>query len=157
MDRKDIDGGKSTAFAGKDIYEPAYPPVYGGTVDRDSGSKGKTVLIAEDNDSNYLLLYSVMKQHYTVIRAVNGVETVSLHTRLSPDLILMDIKMPVMDGLEATALIRKRDRSVPIIAVTAHAFAEELRAALEAGCDFVLTKPVDIPRLRELVAELIYG
>ena len=157
MGRKDIDGGEATAFAGKDAYEPAYPPVCGGTDDRASGSKRKTVLIAEDNDSNYLLLYSVMKQHYTVVRAVNGVETVSLHARLSPDLILMDIKMPVMDGLEATALIRKHDRTVPIIAVTAHAFADELQAALEAGCDFVLTKPVDIPRLRELAAVLTCG
>lgn len=114
----------------------------------------RTVLVAEDNDSNYLLIDKTLGKSYRLIRAVDGKEAVSLYDEHRPDIILMDIKMPVMDGITATRLIRSCNASVPIIALTAHAFEADKAEALQAGCTGFLTKPVDIRALKEMLGSV---
>ena len=102
----------------------------------------KKILVAEDNDSNYMLMTYILKRHYDFVRACNGQEAVAMADDEKPDLILMDIKMPMMDGLEATRQIKARKPDMPIIALTANAFDSDRQLALEAGCNDFLSKPV---------------
>lgn len=106
------------------------------------------VLVAEDTDSNYLLLSAILKKEYELSRANDGVEVVEMCQELHPDVILMDMRMPRMDGLQATREIRKFNTSVPILAVTAFAYEQDRQSALAAGCDGFLTKPVSVVELR---------
>ncbi|MBQ4279700.1 MAG: response regulator [Rikenellaceae bacterium] len=100
------------------------------------------ILVAEDIDSNYKLVEAILKRKYRLLRARNGTEAVALAASSAPDLILMDIKMPGMDGIEATRHIRERDRQTVVIAVTAFAFDRDKQRALEAGCDDYISKPI---------------
>lgn len=118
----------------------------------ENGDTKPTVLVAEDLDSNFLLIEIILSKKYSVIRANNGKEAISLYLEHKPDLIFMDIKMPVMDGLEATRELRKFSTSIPIIALTANAFESDQIEAKEAGCNEVITKPVK-SSLLILVAE----
>ena len=93
----------------------------------------KTILIAEDNDSNYILMTYILKRDYQFLRAKNGQEAVDMVENGGIDLVLMDIKMPVMDGLEATAKIREAHPDLPIIALTANAFDSDRQLALRTG------------------------
>ena len=102
----------------------------------------KKILVAEDNDSNFILMSYILKKHYEYARAKNGQEAVDMVAVGGIDLVLMDIKMPVMDGLEATREIRKSNSDIPIIALTANAFDSDRQLALEAGCNDFLSKPV---------------
>ena len=103
----------------------------------------KRILIAEDNDSNYMLMQYILKSHYEFFRAKNGQEAVEKAKAETPDLVLMDIKMPIMDGLEATRLIRAAMPDMPIVALTANAFDSDRQAAFDAGCNGFLSKPVN--------------
>ena len=103
----------------------------------------KRILIAEDNDSNYMLMTYILKKYFTFSRARNGQEAVDLALSEKPDLVLMDIKMPVMDGLEATRKIKAELPDLPIVALTANAFDSDRQLAFEAGCDNFLAKPVN--------------
>lgn len=98
-------------------------------------SEGKmpVVLVAEDTDSNFLLVSLILKKGYEVLRAHNGAEAVRMCREFAPDVVLMDMKMPVMDGLEATRQIREAGSSVPIIAVTAYAYDSDRAKALDVG------------------------
>lgn len=102
----------------------------------------KTILIAEDNDSNYILMTYILKRNYNLLRARHGGEAVEMVANNEVDMILMDIKMPIMDGLEATRKIRETHPSLPIIALTANAFDSDREQALAAGCSDFLPKPV---------------
>ena len=115
------------------------------------------LLIAEDTDSNYLLLSLMLKKEYEVIRASNGEEAVRLCEQLQPDAVLMDIQMPVMDGLKATRQIRGTGSHVPIIAVTAYAYDRDRQKALEAGCNEYLAKPLTGDTLRQTLRRLLSG
>ncbi|MCR5366879.1 MAG: response regulator [Prevotella sp.] len=115
----------------------------------------KRILVAEDNDSNYILMNYILKKHYEYFRARNGQEAVELAETEKPDLILMDLKMPVIDGLEATRLIKAKTPDLPIIALTANAFDSDRHAALEAGCDDFLSKPVNADRCIQTIAKFI--
>lgn len=110
-----------------------------------------TILIAEDVLENYLLLLAVLKQQYRLIYADNGEKAVQLFKKYKPDLILMDIKMPVMDGFAATQDIRELSPDIPILALTAFAFAEEKEKAKKYKFDDYLVKPVDIPLLKHKI------
>ncbi len=103
----------------------------------------KRILVAEDNDSNYMLMSYILKKDYEFFRAKNGQEAVEKALAEKPDLVLMDIKMPVMDGLEATRVIKAQVPDLPIIALTANAFDSDRMAAREAGCNDFLSKPVN--------------
>lgn len=113
------------------------------------------ILIAEDLESNYLLLKIILSKKYEIIWAKNGKEAVDLFKECNPDLILMDIRMPIMDGFEATKMIRTISTSIPILAQTAHAFESDRQKALEAGFTSVITKPIKIDFLHEMVEKYI--
>ncbi len=115
----------------------------------------KTVLVAEDNDSNYMLMTYILKKTYLIERAKNGLEAVEAADRGGIDLILMDIKMPVMDGLEATRRIKAVHPDLPIVALTANAFDSDREMALEAGCDEFLSKPVSSELCHQTIARFI--
>lgn len=115
----------------------------------------RTILIAEDIDNNYDLLNIILRKDYNLVRAVNGVEAVKLFSEVHPDIILMDMKMPEMGGLEATRLIRMESQDVPVIAVTAFAFESDREVAIEAGCNDFLSKPIDIPVLKALIKKYL--
>ena len=102
----------------------------------------KRILVAEDNDSNFILMTYILKRQYEFERAKNGQEAVEMVEKSDYDIILMDIKMPVMDGLEATKVIKEKHPDLPIVALTANAFDSDRQLALEAGCDDFLSKPV---------------
>ena len=107
------------------------------------------ILIAEDNDSNYLLVRHILK-NYNLTRALDGADAVWKARNESFDLILMDMKMPVMGGLEATRRIREFNAKVPIIALTANAFDFDKGSAIEAGCNAFLAKPLSKKQLLEI-------
>ncbi|MDD2594970.1 MAG: response regulator [Bacteroidales bacterium] len=111
----------------------------------------KNILVAEDNDNNYLLVSLILRNEYNVYRASNGAEALNLLKDRQFDLIFMDIMMPLMDGIEATRKIRQFDNYTPIVALTAYRHDENRRAALDAGCDDFLTKPVSKDALMETI------
>jgi len=115
----------------------------------------KTILVAEDNDSNYILMTYILKRSYQYQRARNGQEAVEMADKGGIDLVLMDIKMPVMDGLEATAAIKEKHPELPVVALTANAFDSDRRLAMEAGCDDFLSKPVSSEKCLEVIARLL--
>lgn len=110
-----------------------------------------TILIAEDVLENYLLLQAVLKKQYRLIYANDGRRAVELYKSYGPDLILMDIKMPVMDGFEATEEIRKLSSDIPILALTAFAFEKEKEKARACNFTDYLVKPVDILLLKHKI------
>ena len=115
----------------------------------------KTILVAEDNDSNFILMTYILKRDYQYVRAKNGQIAVDLVEKGGIDLVLMDIKMPVMDGLEATKLIKEAHPDLPVIALTANAFDSDRQAALDAGCDDFLPKPVNADKCLQAIARLL--
>lgn len=114
----------------------------------------KTILVAEDVESNFLLLKALLGKTYHLIHAYNGAEAIEKFKQEKPDLILMDVKMPVMDGLTATKTIREISQ-IPIIALTAFAFDQDRIRILEVGCNEYLTKPLSPPLLKETIAKYI--
>ena len=113
------------------------------------------ILIAEDNESNYRLFESILRHEYKLVHAWNGREAVDLFNRYTPHLVLMDINMPVMDGYEATAEIRKQSADVPIIAVTAFAFASDEQKVLSSGFDGYMPKPINARQLKTQVLDML--
>ena len=105
------------------------------------------ILIAEDNESNYLLFESILEDDYDLVHAWDGREAVNMYPDVNPDLILMDIFMPHMDGYEATRNIRKVSENVPIIAVTAYAFSSDKERIMQNGFNSYVSKPVNADRL----------
>jgi CheY-like chemotaxis protein len=103
----------------------------------------KTILIVEDIELNIDLLTQILEDDYNLLVAKDGVQGVALTEQNRPDLVLMDISLPVMDGYEATRNIRKTFESLPIIGLSAHAMHGDAQKALAAGCTDYLTKPVD--------------
>jgi two-component system, cell cycle response regulator DivK len=103
----------------------------------------KTILIVEDIELNIDLLVQILEDDYRLLVAKDGAEGVALTEQNRPDLVLMDISLPVMDGYEATRQIRNAFPSLPIIGLSAHAMQGDAEKAKEAGCNDYLTKPVD--------------
>lgn len=113
------------------------------------------ILVAEDEDSNFELVKIVLAKRYRLLRAVNGIEAVTLCEDEHPKLILMDIRMPDMGGLDATRIIKEVNHEVPIVALSAFAFDENIREAKEAGCDDFLAKPFRVEDLLDVVQKYI--
>ena len=115
----------------------------------------KKVLVVEDVDFNRDLVVQLLEDNYDVIEAVNGQEGIELAERERPDLILMDLSLPVMDGWEATRRLKanKDLSSIPVIALTAHAMVGDEEKALAAGCDDYLVKPLEEDKLMAKIEE----
>lgn len=123
-----------------EIFKMSKTESKGNTVNR--VQQIKKILVAEDVESNFILLKNLIGREYTLLWAKDGVEAIEMYKQYQPDLILMDIKMPRMDGLEATHIIRSYSKDIPIIALTAYAFETDKELALEMGCNDFVTKPV---------------
>ena len=114
-----------------------------------------TILIAEDNASNYKLFESILKYDYHLIHAWDGMEAVEMFREHSPQIVLMDINMPVMDGYEATREIRKFSAKIPIIAVTAFAYASDEQKVMESGFDGYMPKPINAKLLKAQLVDIM--
>ena len=115
----------------------------------------KRILVAEDIDSNFFLVKCILKNEYELIRAYDGEEAVELFSEVKPDIVLMDIKMPRMNGIEATQKIRSLSEDTPIVAITANAFDSDKQLAKEAGCSDYLCKPLSSKQLRDMLEKWI--
>ena len=115
----------------------------------------KTILVAEDEDSNYELVKIVLQKRYRLLRAHNGIEAVQINEDEHPDLILMDIRMPGMNGLDATRIIKEVSHNTPVVALSAYAFDENIREAKAAGCDEFMAKPFRVENLIEMVRKYV--
>ncbi|MCB4768743.1 response regulator [Ancylobacter sp. Lp-2] len=117
-----------------------------------------TILLVEDNELNRdMLSRRLTRNGFEVLLAVDGQQGVDLATSRRPDLILMDMSLPVLDGWEATRRVKAdpQTAAIPVIALTAHAMEQDRQAALAAGCDDFDTKPVELPRLMEKIRALL--
>ncbi len=115
------------------------------------------ILLVEDNALNRdMLMRRLVRKGFEVLIAVDGGSGVAMARSASPDIILLDMSLPVLDGWEVARRLKaeEKTRSIPIIALTAHAMAGDRERAIEAGCDDYDTKPIDLPRLLEKVAAL---
>lgn len=117
--------------------------------------KRPIILIAEDDESNYLFLFALLKRDYQIIHAHDGIEAIQLFKNFPPDAILMDIKMPHMDGLTAMQAIREIDQDIPIIVVSAYAFEQDKQTAYSYGCNAYIMKPVDAKKLTSTISLLL--
>lgn len=115
----------------------------------------KRILIAEDAESNYLYLQILLREQYEILHAKDGIETVKMVREEKPDLLLLDIKMPNMDGLEALQQIRAINQTLPIIMQTAYAFESDVETAMKAGATAYLTKPIMKKDLYETIEKYL--
>jgi CheY-like chemotaxis protein len=117
-----------------------------------------SILIVEDNEMNRdMLSRRLARKGYDVLLAVDGENGIDMARSNAPDLILMDMSLPVIDGWEATRRLKSDDalRHIPVIALTAHAMASDREKALQAGCDDYDTKPIELPRLLGKIERLL--
>jgi CheY-like chemotaxis protein len=126
------------------------------------GNKVPLILVAEDDEDNRFVTKTLLElRGYAVVEASNGQEAIDLMARAKPDLVLMDLKMPVLNGLAATRSIRQHAaasaRRVPIVALSAYDPAQHRAVAMAAGCDDYVLKPVDYDRLGTLIESLLAG
>ena len=114
-----------------------------------------TILVAEDNASNYKLFESILKYDYHLIHAWDGMEAVEMFRKHNPQIVLMDINMPVMNGYEAAREIRKYSAKIPIIAVTAFAYASDEQKVMESGFDGYMPKPINAKLLKAQLVDIM--
>lgn len=115
----------------------------------------KTILIIEDIDLNIDLLTQLLEDDYALLIARDGAQGIEITENQQPDLILMDISLPVMDGYEATRLIRSKNQTIPIIGLSAHAMQGDVNKALESGFSDYLTKPINEDLLFQKIRQYI--
>ena len=116
------------------------------------------ILLVEDNETNRdMLSRRLIRKGYEVVMALDGQQAVEMAASEAPDLILMDMSLPVIDGWEATRRVKAKQatQAIPVIALTAHAMAGDREKAIEAGCDDYDTKPIDLGRLLEKISQLL--
>lgn len=117
--------------------------------------KNITILIAEDEESNFLLLQTILKRQCKVLHAMTGKELLEIYKKEHADLILMDIKMPEMNGIDALKEIRKFDKDIPIIMQSAYAFENYMEAARQAGSNEFMTKPINIKEFKSMITRFL--
>lgn len=117
----------------------------------------KTILLVEDDDFSLDMMTQLLEEDYHLVTAVDGAQAVESARREQPDLILMDMSLPLMDGLEATRRIKADPQlnAIPVIGLSAHAMSDDAEKALAAGCDGYLTKPVNFDLLFEILARYL--
>jgi two-component system cell cycle response regulator DivK len=133
-------------------YNPPTPPM------PQTGSTLKTVLVVEDNELNMKLFHDLLEaHHYRVLQTKDGMEALKMARHHRPDLILMDIQLPEVSGLEVTKWIKEDDdlRSIPIIAVTAFAMKGDEEKIREGGCEDYIAKPISVTRFIETVGRFL--
>ena len=113
------------------------------------------ILVAEDEDSNYELVRIVLAKRYRLLRAHNGIEAVTYSEEEHPALVLMDVRMPDMSGLDATRIIKEVNPDIPVVALSAYAFDENIREARDAGCDEFIAKPFRVEDLLDTVQRYV--
>ena len=113
------------------------------------------ILVAEDEDSNYELVRIVLAKRYRLLRAHNGIEAVTYSEEEHPALVLMDVRMPDMSGLDATRIIKEVNPDIPVVALSAYAFDENIREARDAGCDEFMAKPFRVEDLLDTVQRYV--
>ena len=113
------------------------------------------ILVAEDEDSNYELVRIVLAKRYRLLRAHNGIEAVTYSEEEHPALVLMDVRMPDMNGLDATRIIKEVNPDIPVVALSAYAFDENIREARDAGCDEFMAKPFRVEDLLDTVQRYV--
>lgn len=136
------------AISEEAVKKPVFEPI---VVEKDK----LVILIAEDNESNYKLFESILKYDYHLIHAWDGQEAVKMFREYNPQIILMDINMSGMDGYEATKEIRKYSAKVPIIAITAFAYASDEQRVMESGFDGYMPKPINARNLKAQLADIM--
>ena len=119
----------------------------------------RIVLVEDNEDNRDMLSRRLTRKGYEVLIAVNGAEAVEMIEKERPELVLMDISLPVMDGFEATRRLKANEttKGIPVIALTAHAMSGDREKAMEAGCDDYDVKPVELPRLLSKMEALLGG
>lgn len=117
--------------------------------------KNITILIAEDEESNFLLLQTILKRQCKVLHAMTGKELLEIYKKEHADLILMDIKMPEMNGIDALKEIRKFDKDIPIIMQSTYAFENDMEAARQAGSNEFMTKPINIKEFKSMITRFL--
>lgn len=122
-------------------------------VKNDLGGGKPTLLIAEDEESNHLLLKTILHKYCNLIRAKTGLEALALFKENEVDLILMDIKMPEMTGIESLKEIRKLSKDIPVIMQSAYVFDSDMEAAKEAGASGFITKPINLKVLKNTISQ----
>ena len=123
-----------------------------------NGSTHPTILVAEDNDDTRLMLKKALEMNdYRVVEAVNGEDAIKVAVREHPDIVLMDLQMPVLDGLAAARRIREHPElcNVPVVAITAFDVYGLEEGVLEEGCSGYLTKPIDFDRLERVLRDFL--
>lgn len=137
------------------VTKPASEQKFSRTIRQIPKEDKLTVLVAEDNESNYKLFETILKKNYNLIHAWDGEEAVALFKEYNPHIILMDINMPKMNGYEATEEIRKLSSEIPVIAVTAFAYAEDEQRILNSGFDGYVAKPINPGKLETEMIKLL--
>lgn len=117
------------------------------------------ILIVDDNELNLKLCCAILKDHYKVFTATQAEEALESAKRILPDLILMDLQLPGMDGLTATRMIKSDDKlkAIPVIALTSFAMIGDREKAISSGCDEYIPKPININSLKSTVARFVEG
>lgn len=150
--------GEGSTFRFTIPYNPAEGAVHSDMPERtplEVNTHKLTILIAEDNESNYKLFETILKKDYHILHAWNGKEAVELFEAHHPHIVLMDINMPVMDGYESMTEIRRISANVPVLAITAYAYASDEQRILHSGFDGYTSKPINAGILRTKINELI--
>ena len=124
---------------------------YNGTLPVAGEQNKPLILVAEDMDCNYELVKAILEERYSVLRANDGIDVVTKYESHKPDLILMDVRMPGLDGLSAAGIIRELNPTIPIIATTAFAFETDREMALAAGCNEYMSKPLEAGKLKTMI------
>jgi two-component system cell cycle response regulator DivK len=124
-----------------------------------AGEMVKILLIEDDEMNRDMLSRRLIRRGYEVAIAIDGQQGVDMATSDKPDLILIDMSLPIMDGWDATRCLKAQPetQAIPVVALTAHAMASDRAKAMEAGCDDYDTKPVELPRLLEKIERLLDG
>jgi two-component system, cell cycle response regulator DivK len=130
----------------------------GKTLDHQENTNRKRILVVEDNRMNLMLLHQLLKAHgYEILQTPEGWEAIDLARNKQPDLILMDIRLPDISGLDVTRLLKQDDqtKAIPIIAVTAFAMPGDEKRALEAGCAAYIAKPIILDNLLRAIESIL--
>lgn len=133
--------------------EESYPHFNEANAESPNDNKQKTILVVEDTESNYILVNAILGPIYQLTHAKDGMEAVTKFEEVKPDLVLMDMKMPNLDGVDATKIIRELSPETPIIALTAFAYEHDRSKTIEAGCNDFLTKPFLQEELKNIIVK----